>query len=338
MPGGSPGNATQSHGINWLLNGGMNRVFRGVVWDQYSDGAFAVDQPYSTYSFQVADDGGAGIYDPYVPIILDFGGDAPQESLLANWSIEGAVGQLTVYPRDSVTDERVTAFTGPDPVRVSFAETGQIIFTQKISVFAHLLDRPITVFGFLRKDSKTVDLQIELDFGTSVVTSNAAPSTGYPLGGYLKMAVTPPYDATQFVVRVKMSGLISSAVYVGQFGIYLGDLSQVLFVEDLSERGRPRGECAFYWGFPAPPGYKTLCEEDGRLLFHTAGDAQVDGMTETQFGGEEEHNHRAVTGTADAFDNPKADGAYVLGRNHYHTVLPAKMEPLNFKVLVIEKI
>lgn len=337
MSGGSTGNASQSHGINWLLNGGMNRVFRGVVWDTYDDGA-VTDQPYSTYSFKVTDDGGAGLYDKFVPIVLDVGGDAPQESLLANWYISGARGQLTLYPRDSVTGERVTAFTGPDPVRLAFVESGEVVFTQPIDSFAHMLDRPITLFGFIRRDSKTVDMTIEVDFGTEVVTSNVAPSSGYPRGGYLKMKVTPPYDATQFIVRVRMTGQASSSVYLGQFGLYLGNLSQVLFVEDLSEKGRPRGECAFFWGFPAPPGYKTLCEEDGRLLFHSAGDAQVDGITESQFGGEAEHNHRAVTGTADSFDNPKADGAYVLGRNHYHTVLPAKMDPLNFKVLVIEKI
>ena len=337
MPGGSPGNASQSHGINWLLNGGMNRMFRGVVWDQYDDGAVS-DQPYSTYGFQVTADGGAGLFDSFVPVMVDIGGDAPQESLLANWFISGAPGQLTLYPRDGITGERVTAFTGPDPIRVSFAESGEIVMEQAIPVFSHLLDRPVTIGGFLRKDSKTVDLQIEVDFGTSTVTGNMTPSSGYSLGGYTKIVTTPPYDATQFVVRLKLTGQISSSIYLGQFGIYLGNLSQLRFVEDLSEKGRPRGECAFYWGFPAPPGYKTLCEEDGRTLFHTAGDAQVDGLTESQFGGEVEHNHRAVTGEADAYDNPQSDGAYVLGRHHYHTVLPAKMDPLNFKVLVIEKI
>ena len=337
MPGGSPGNAAQSHGINWLLNGGMNRMFRSVVYDEYDDGA-VTGQPYSTYGFQVTADGGAGLYDSFVPVTIDVGGSAPQESLLANWFVSGTTGQLTLYPRDGLTGERVTAFTGPDPIRVSLTAAGEIVMTQDVPVFSHLLDRPVTIGGFLRKDSKTVDLQIEVDFGTTVVTSNIAPSSGYSLGGHVKLVTTPPFDATKFVVKLKLTGQSSASIYIGQFGIYLGNLPQLRFVEDLSEKGRPRGECAFYWGFPAPPGYKTLCEEDSRTIFHTAGDAQVDGLSASPFGGEVAHNHRAVTLGSDSNDNPKADGAYVLGRHHYHAVLPAKMDPLNFKVLVIEKI
>jgi len=335
--GSSAAGAGLGHAINWLRNGSLNRIFRGVSYTTYDD-APITDQPASDYAFQVTDDGGAGVYDPFPSLTLDVGGDAPTESLMANWSISGAQGQFVTEPRDPVSGERVTGFAGTSPVRFTFLETGEVVLEQSIDPFSHLLDRAATLFMFLGKDAGSVNAKLQIDYGTRVDESINVPSSAYGAGGNLRLNVTPPYDATQFVVKVTLSGNSNNSLYLGQMGLYLGNYSTVRFVDDITEQGRPRGECAFYWGYPAPPGYRTICEEDNLLVFHSTGDAQVDGFVEDPVGGEREHNHGGRTKVADSADNPKKDGKFVLAKNHYHFVAPAEMNPLNFKILIVERI
>ena len=64
----------------------------------------------------------------------------------------------------------------------------------------------------------------------------------------------------------------------------------------------------------------------------------MDGVTEDAVGGDLTHVHGGRTQEADTFDNPKADGKFVLARNHFHFVAPSSMNPPNFKVLIVERL
>lgn len=278
------------------------------------------------------------IMDMEVPINLTVGGARAEESLLANWYVFGAKAFLTLHPRDGFTGEKVGSFTGPDPVRVTFQETGQLTFEQPIENYYHLLDRPLTLFCYLAQDTRNVSVLLEIDYGGGKVSSLTVPSSAYRSGGQLRINTLVPYDATQFVVRLVLNGSESSSFYLGEVGLYIGHYSSVRYTEDIVGHARPVGECLFFYGYPAPPGFITVCDSDGKLVFHSAGDPQVDGEDETPFGGEDSHNHNQRTEISDSGDNPKGGGRWVLGKNHFHVVGDATMVPLNFKVLMVERV
>lgn len=324
--------ANTKHAINRLVNGGMYRVVTPIGDATVNLGGAAI-YPFTRFSFEDGDK-----IAPTLTVVEE----KPDETLLAGWYIYGVDGQVDVRPLDPVFRVPVRGLYGPTPARFTLQEDGTMVIEQVLDdpKWWGLLDRDLTLSFVMQKSNSALSVTVDVDYGVSTEQLVSKSSRGFVSMTQVVAHFTPPENATQFVLRWSLTGDQDASVYLGEFMLQLGYAVRPRFTDDISLLGRPRGMLFFYNGTTPPSGYVTDCEASGRFLFPTAGDAQMDGLTESRNGGTDEHDHDGRTsgriGTTKVLkDN---SGGSTVNKNHRHPVEPAEVDPPWYKVLVLRKV
>jgi hypothetical protein len=324
--------ANTKHAVNRLLNGGFYRVVTPI-------GDATVNL-------------GPGFLYPFTRLTLEDGDkiaptltvvqDRPDETLLAAWYIYGVDGQVDVRPLDPVLRVPVRGLYGPTPARFTLQESGEMVLEQILDdpKWWGLLDRDLTLSFVLQRSNASLTVTVEADYGVSTEQLISKISRGFGSIAQVIAHFKPPQDATQFILRWKLSGSQDASVYLGEVMLQLGYIPRPRFTDDISLLGRPRGMIFFYNGTTTPPGYVTDCEAEGRFLFPTAGDPQTDGFTSSRFGGSDTHNHGGIT--SGRFGSTKITkdngGGSKVNKNHRHLFEAAEVDPPWTKVLIVQKV
>jgi len=324
--------ANTKHAINRLINGGFYRVVT-PVGDATVNLGGAFVYPFTKFSFEDGDK-----IAPTLTVVPT----KPTETLLAGWFIYGVDGQVDVRPLDPVLRVPVRGIYGPTPARFTLQEDGEMVLEQVLDdpKWWGLLDRDITLSFVAQKANSALAVTVEVDYGTATEQLASKSTRGFTAATQVIAHFTPPADATQFILRWRLTGSQDASVYLGEVMLQLGYIPRPRFTDDISVLGRPRGMMFLYNGSTAPPGYVTDCEAAGRFMFPTAGDAQTDGFTSSRTGGTDSHDHDGRTGGREGStkvlkDN---DGGSTVNKNHRHAVEPAEVDPPWHKVLVIQKV
>jgi len=324
--------ANSKHAVNRLINGGFYRVVVPVEDASVNLGA-GFDYPFTRFAFEDGDK-----IAPTLTVVPT----RPTETLLAGWYAYGVDGQVDIRPLDPVTRVPVRGLYGPTPARFTLQEDGVMIVEQILDdpKWWALLDRDVTLSFLLQRSNSSVAVTVEVDYGVSTEQVVSKNSRSYNSPGQIIAHLTPPANATQFILRWSLSGSQDASVYLGEAMLQLGYTPRPRFTDDISVLGRPRGMVFFYNGTTPPPGYITDCEAEGRFMFPTAGDAQTDGFTEGRNGGTDSHDHDGRT--TGRFGSTKVlkdnSGGSKVNKNHRHAIETAAIDPLWYKVLIVQKV
>lgn len=324
--------ANTKHAVNRLINGGFYRVVTPVADATISLGGSFI-YPFTRFTFEDGDK-----IAPTLTVVTE----RPNETLLAGWYVYGIDGQVNVRPLDPVSKVPVRGINGPTPALFTLQEDGEMIVEQVLDdpKWWGLLDREITLSFLVRKGNSSLNVAVEVDYGTETVQLYSRSSRSFTAADLVVMTFAPPQDATQFVLRWKLSGNQDASVYLGEAMLQLGRVPRPLFTDDISMLGRPRGMVFFYNGDTVPPGYVVDCEAEGRFMFLTSGDAQTDGQSTSRNGGTDSHNHGGLT--TGRFGNTKVEkdnsGGSRVNKNHRHLIESAEVDPPWTKVLIIQKV
>ena len=324
--------ANSKHAINRLMNGGFYRVVVPVGDDTVNLGGAAI-YPFSRFTFEDGDK---------IAPTLTVVSTRPNETLVAGWYIYGVDGQVDVRPLHPVTGVPIRGIYGPTPARFTLQEDGEMIVEQVVEdpKFWGMLDRDVTLSFLALQGNSSLSIAVEADFGTGAVQLYTRSSRAFSPADHAIITFTPPSDATQFILRWRLSGNQDASVYLGEAMLQLGRVVRPRFTDDLTLLGRPRGMVFFYNGTTPPPGYVTDCEAEGRFMFPTAGDPRTDGFTESRNGGSDEHNHGGRTGGREGNTKVLKDnsGGSSVNKNHTHAIENATIDPPWTKVLILQKV
>jgi len=325
--------ANTKHAVNRLLNGGFYRAGARLRVDLVTPvtGATGItgDIPESAID--------ARTLDGSAPVIA-IESERPKESLLAAWYCYGTRGLVEVKAKDTRTGVPVPSVCGPTPARFTLLDDGTLIVEQPIVEFWGLLDREVTLSFLLKRDVGELTVAVEFDYGNSVVTVATLATRNYHVDRIFHAVVTPPYDAEQFVVRFRLTGKRDQSCYLGEVMLQLGNMTQPQFTDDISLAAQPRHSLAFFAEFPAPPGYISQCEINGRFIYPTAGDARTDGTTRGNTGGSTQHNHGGRTSNDQNRTKIEKGGQSFVSRTHRHDIDMAEVDPPWIKLLLVEKL
>lgn len=324
--------ATTKHAVNRLINGGFYRVLLPID-ETLVETINSADQPYSAVENR---ENQATSPSYRIPT------DRPKETAIANWYIYGASGSVDIRPKDPDRGNTpVRGLHGPTPARVTFFEDGEIVIEQDIDEFWGLLDRDLTLSYFMAQGNGTIDVTVEAVYGSEssdVETLDANTSKTFPTGGLRKAQFTPPYDADQMTIRIRLGGNPDDSVYLGEFMLQLGKVAKPRFTDDIAADERPRSSIVFFVGDEVPPGYVLVCESEDRFYYPTAGDARVNGIDRTAEGGSETHNHGGKTGGRTRSTTLKHTGSSQVDHHHKHIITEAEIDPPWVKILAVKKV
>jgi hypothetical protein len=336
--------ANSKHSVNRLINGGFYRVVvpvgnASVEFNNVGavvppgDPSAVVTYPFSKFTFEDGDK---------IAPTLSVVPTKPNETLIAGWFVYGVSGQVELRPVDPVLRVPVRGIYGPTPARFTLHEDGIMVVEQPLDdpKWWGLLDRDMTLSFVMQKSNSAVSVTVEADYGVSTEQLVSKSSRGLPAAGQIIAHFKPPQDATQFILRWKISGKQDASVYLGEAMLQLGYAVRPRFTDDISALGRPRGMVFFFNGTAAPPGYVVDCEAAGRFLFPTAGDARTDGFVVGRNGGTDAHDHNGRT--SGRLGNTKIlkddDGGSTVNKNHRHAIEDAAVDPPWHKILIIQKV
>lgn len=325
--------ANTKHAVNRLINGGFYRVVVPVGLNTTSFQPSGLTYPFSRFTFEDGDK-----IAPTLTIVPD----RPDETLIAGWYIYGVDGQVDVRPLDQLLRVPVRGLYGPTPARFTLQETGEMIVEQTLDdpKWWGLLDRDLTLSFVMQRSNSALTVTLEADYGVSTEQLVSRSSRGFNSIAQVIAHFKPPQDATQFILRWRLSGSQDASVYLGEAMLQLGYIPRPRFTDDISTLGRPRGMVFFYNGLVTPPGYVADCEAEGRFMFPTSGDAQTDGLNSGRSGGSDSHNHGGRTGGRQGNTKVLKDnsGGSTVNKNHTHIINSAKIDPPWYKVLILQKV
>lgn len=325
--------ANTKHAINRLLNGGMYRAGARVRADLVTavTGATAItgNIPESAIDSRTREGS-----TPVIGVEVD----RPKESLLAAWYCYGVRGLVEVKAIDNQTGSPVRSVHGPAPARFTLLENGTMTVEQPVAEFWGLLDREVTLSFLLKRAVGDVVVKAELDYGNTRVTLAELSTRNHQTDRITWLVTRPPYDATAFTVRFTITGSRDQSCYLGEVMLQLGNMTQPQFTDDVSLTGQPRHTAAFFASFPAPPGYISQCEVDGRFVYPTSGDARTDGTARGNTGGSVQHNHGGRTSNDHNRTKIEKGGRSFVSRTHRHDIDMAEVDPPWVKLLLVEKL
>lgn len=327
--------ATMKHAVNRLLNPGWYRVVPAVREDltttiaSQAGPVVSQAQPYSEQDLRRQN--------PVSPQI-EIKSAKSVESPIAGWHVYGVRGLLDIRARDPDREFiPVRGLHGPTPARFTFLDDGTLIVEQSIVEFWGLLDRELTFSALFLRGSGDVSITVDFVFGTAVIPGFSITSTDYAAPRVVPAFVTAPYDATEFTVRMMITGRRDQSVLFGEFMLQLGHADRPRFTDDLS-LSLPRAHCALHSAFPAPVGFITLCELDGRFLYPSSGDALVEGINRRGTGGSSQHRHTGKTSNDITRVKIEKGGQSYVSRKHRHAVDFAEVDPLWVRLLLVQKL
>lgn len=325
--------ATTKHAINRILNGGLYRASAPVdnTLSTTVVGATAQSGTILESAYDSRTINGAA---PTIAVAVE----KPLESLLAAWYCYGVRALIDVKAKDLTTGVPIRSINGPTPARFTFIENGILIVEQPVTEFWGLLDREITLSFLLKRGSGDVALAVEIDYGSTKVEPLVVSLRNYQLERVVRVVVTPPYDATSFTVRYKFTGTRDQSFYLGEVMLQLGNVPDPKFTDDITLGAQPRHSMGFFSDYPAPPGYISQCDFDGRFIYPTSGDARTDGTARGNTGGSTQHNHGRKTGGDQDRTQIEKGGQSFVSRTHRHDVDYAEVDPPWTKLLLVEKL
>lgn len=322
------------HSVNRLINGGFYRSVPRLREDQQT-AVTSINLVVGNIPFSAFNSQNKTVVAPTIVISPE----RPKESLLAGWYCYGVNGLVDVRAADPDNQGvPIRSIFGPTPARFTFTSDGVLMVEQPVVEFWGLLDREITLSFYLKRGSGNVAVAVEVDYGTTKVQLLAVSTRSYQLEQTVRAVFTPPFDATQFIVRYKVTGVRNQSFYLGEAMLQLGNVPRAQFTDDITLLSTPRGACCFFDGFPAPPGYISQCDLDGRFIYPTSGDAHVDSLTRTNLGGSVQHRHGGKTSGDTNRTQVEKGGQSYISRTHRHNFDYAEVDPPWMKFLLVQKL
>ena len=322
--------ASAKHALNRLLNGGVYRVLLPFKeTETYAVGTGVV--PVST--LESREDDAAS---PSLRVVAA----RPTETLLAGWYAYGVSGLIDIRPKDPLlSNVPVRGFHGPSPARFTHFEDGTMVFEQPIEEFWSLLDRELTLSFIGIEGANVGTVTVEMVYGNStVVLKQFSTRTFGRAGAQVVLHFSAPYDASSFMLRLKIEGKRDLSVYMGEFMLQLGNVANPRFTDDISLLGRPRGTSIFFAGSAIPPGFVVECEGLGRLVYPAGADPRVNGNDRGALGGDEAHKHGGKTSGRTFDTTVHKTGVSRLDKNHRHAIEDATTDPPYVQLVVLRKV